>query len=349
MDPGFDLRLRVTLTPAPLKVDRAAVIHPIRAGLVGLDAAPGAGADTDAGSWRFDWTCTARYGDLYKQLLAGADEREKNRFCTTAGNATCDYVARQLADAEAAPESITVRAWFEPGDNTRPAVLVGEATCAVAFRQPFTLSLSPGAGHLPAHADVPLQAFFNEPLPPGATVEWIWTHGGAGALALPAEEAAPTLSHACLKTGHADGAATVKVKARVHLPPVGAAPARTVSAAEIVARYAVRTGVRSFQFDAAEGVFACADAAGGYGVDRYTAFIVPVFARAIGYRSEHVAAGGRVLRVENWTAPKPDRGGNSFPITRHPLPAGLSHWAVWTGFGSAPDAGLRCRVTVSVA
>jgi len=323
-------RANVRLTPNPLKVDKTAVPYPIKAEIVDNDNDD---YGNEKGSWRFDWVCTARHGDLFKPLLAGADEREMNRFSTSNLNASCDYVARVLPDADAAAETITVQAWFEPVGSSQPAVLVGQASCTLQFKQEFSLSLSPLSGSLPADIDMPLQAFFDQKLPAGATVDWTWTHGGAGRLVGPLANADPSASEVTLQTGSDDGTATVTVKAKVNIPSINGALPRSASTATVNASYPIKKGLKTVTFECGGGVFACGPTCG---VTDYTAFIVPKIPGAIGYSGTFSEFGyGPCNRSVSWNSILGDGGGCSFPITGHPFSAGIDApaWAVWIGFG----------------
>jgi hypothetical protein len=330
----------VKLTPRPLKIDKLGVSYPVKAEIVDNDNDD---YGVEKGSWRFDWVCTGQYGDLFKPVTL-----ETNTFSTSNANATCNYMARTLADGSQPPETITVKAWFEPIGSSKPPILVGQATSTLEFKQEFTLVMSPKTGaRLPTDTTMPVYGFFNENLPAGTSVEWTWTHAGVGTLTTPPTDG-QTKSHAVsLATGSTAGFTTLSVGAKLTIPGTGGAAGRTVIVTPVVSSYQVDKGVRSVTFEVGGGVFPCGS---GCGVTDYTAFIVPKLPGALGYSAVLSGFGyGPCNRTVSWNSIQGDGGGCNFPITGHPFSAGTAApaWAVWMGFGGPLTEG-RCVVTVAL-
>lgn len=319
----------IRLTPNPLKVDKLGVGVAIKAEIVDNDNDE---FGVEKGSFRFDWKCSAQYGDLYKPDL-GTGTREKNTFSTSNANATCDYIARTLADADSPPETITLEAWFEPV-GTAPAVHLGSARATVEFKQEFTLGISPKTGaSLPQNTDVPVLGFFNEAVPADASVEWEWTHAGVGTLTSPPTDGKLKQHFVTLATGGSDGSVTLSVRATVKIPATATAAGRTVITKPVAATYAVSKGTRTLSFECGGGVFPC-DA--GCGVSEYTAYIVPKIKNALSYSATFSGFGyGPCNRTVTWISEVGDGGGCNFPVTHHPRSTGAAGpaWAVWIGFG----------------
>lgn len=338
-------KANVKLTPTPLKIDKIGVSYPIKAEIVDNDNDE---FGVEKGSWRFDWVCTAQYGDLYKPDTGGGT-RETNRFSTSNANATCDYMARTLPDASAAAETITVQAWFEPIGSSQPAVLVGQATCTLEFKQEFTLKISPQTGaRLATDITMPVYGFVNETLPTGTSIEWTWTHAGVGTLTTPPTDG-DTKQHAVsLATGSTAGFVTLGLSAKLTVPATATTAGRTVITAPISVSYQVDKGVRTVTFECGGGSFPCGPTCG---VSDYTAFIVPKIPGALGYSGTFSGFGyGPCNRTVSWNSIKGDGGGCNFPITGHPFSAGdsASAWAVWIGFGGPIEGSGKFVATVTL-
>ncbi len=338
-------KANVKLTPTPLKVDKLGVGYPIKAEIVDNDNDE---FGAEKGSWRFDWVCTAQYGDLYKPDTGGGT-RETNRFSTSNANATCDYMARTIADASAAPETITVKAWFEPIGSSQPAVLVGQATCTLEFKQEFTLKISPQTGaRLATDLTLPVYGFVNETLPANASIAWTWTHAGVGTLTTPPTDG-NTREHAVtLATGGTAGFVTLGLSAKITIPGTSTTAGRTVITAPVSVSYQVDKGVRTVTFECGGGSFPCGPTCG---VTDYSAFIVPKIPGALSYSGTFSGFGyGPCNRTVTWNSIRGDGGGCNFPITGHPFSAGIDApaWAVWIGFGGPIEGGGKFTATITL-
>ena len=318
-------KAKVSLSPDPLKVSPTAGVAgqgQVTAKVEGLDA----GVPPE--SIFLHWTCTGKYGDLFR---VGGDG--VNDFEAVMTQASHNYIPTGIEDDPADPDVITVTAFYRNA-TTNERIEMGSAKLAVQFKSEFTLAITPkGSVDLPTDIDFPIDGFFNEKLPPTATVEWTWTHGGAGSLA----EATmpPNAGHKIvnLKTGPSDGTATVTVSAVVTVPAGDPAGARVVKVKPVSATFKVKKGTRTLTFECAAGVFPC-DL--GCGVSDYTAFIVPRIAGALKYEGVFSEFGyGPCNRPISWNSEVGDGGGCSFPVTYHPRSQGdkAPAWAVWIGFG----------------
>ena len=318
-------KARVSLSPTPLEVSPVAGTAgkgSVTAKVEGLD-----GGVTAENVW-LQWKCSAKYGDLFRVGGEGV-----NAFETLLTSPTHDYIPTGVEDDPADPDTISVTAFYR-NPETNAKVEMGSAKVTVEFKSEFTLNITPkGPVDLPTDIDFPIDGFFNEKLPATATVEWTWTHGGAGSLAEVATPANAGHKIVNLKTGASDGTATVTVSAVVTIPASDPSGARTVKVKPASATFKVKKGTKTLTFECAGGVFPC-DL--GCGVTDYTAFIVPRIAGALSYRGTFSEFGyGPCNRTITWNSELGDGGGCSFPVTYHPrsqwdkAPA----WAVWIGFG----------------
>lgn len=331
---------KVNLTPAkPEVVSTAgtAGTAAITAAIQGLDAG------LEPANVFLSWHCTGRYGNLYERAGAGVDD-----FESLLTEATHDYIPTGIDDDPAAPDTVTVTAYYR-NPRTNQRVQLGLATVSITFKKPFSLSITPpGPNDLPANITLPLMGFVNEVLPTGTTVEWTWSHAGNGTLG-----AAPTNGNARdssvdFATGNTEGSATVTVSARIHVPAVGTTAAYSVTTNPARATFNVKKGLRQFTFQAPGGVFPCGPTCG---VTDYTAFIVPRYPQAVLYTAVFSEFGyGPCNRSVSWTTEKGDGGGCNFPITYHPFSAreAAKAWAVWIGFGGPLTGPGKCMVTVTV-
>jgi len=263
----FDLEAtgaKLTLSPNPAEADPlagAAGKAAITAKLEGLDA------NLAPDDVFLHWTCTARYGDLFKRGADGTDD-----FETTLSNATHDYLPSGVEDDPSTPDTVTVVASYR-NPTTAERTVIATATTTIKLKKLFTLNISPaGPTDVPTESTLPMSAFINEALPTGATVEWTWTLAGAGSLAAAVPSGGGKNSSAPFSTGGADGRATITVKARVSVPATATAPAIVITSNPVSAVLNVKAGQRTITFRASGGVFACGPTCG---VTDYTAYIVP--------------------------------------------------------------------------
>jgi hypothetical protein len=318
-------KAKVSLSPSPLVVSPVAGTAgkgSVTAKVEGLD-----GGVTAENVW-LQWKCTAKYGDLFR---VGGDG--VNDFETLLTSPTHDYIPSGVEDDPAVPDTVTVTAFYR-NPTTNAKVEMGSAKVSVQFKSEFTLNISPkGSVDLPTDIDFPLDGFFNEKLPATATVEWTWTHGGAGSLVQATTPTTGGHQIVTLKTGASDGTATITLSAIVTVPASDPSGARTVKVKPVSATFKVKKGTRTVTFECGGGVFPC-DA--GCGVSEYTAFIVPRIAGALSYSGTFSGFSyPSCNRSLTWNSEVGDGGGCSFPVTYHPRSAGTAApaWAVWIGFG----------------
>ncbi len=331
---------KVGLTPAKPEVVSTAGT----AGTAAITAAvQGLDAGLEPGNVFLAWHCTGRYGNLFERAGAGVDD-----FESTLTEATHDYIPTGVDDDPAAPDTVTVTAYYR-NPTTNQRVQLGLATAVITFKKPFSLSITPpGPNELPANITLPLMGFVNESLPTGATVDWTWSHGGTGTLGAVPPDGNARDSSVDFATGSADGAATVTVSARIHVPAVGSTAAYSVTTNPVTAAFTVKKGLRQFTFQAPGGVFPCGPTCG---VSDYTAFIVPRYPQAVLYTAVFSEFGyGPCNRSVSWTTEKGDGGGCNFPISYHPFSAreAAKAWAVWIGFGGPLSGPGKCMVTITV-
>ncbi|MEO8057753.1 MAG: hypothetical protein ABI671_05465 [Burkholderiales bacterium] len=336
---------KLRLNPDPFEVKTAGIVYPVKIEIVDNDSDI---YGNEKGSFRFDWVCTGLYGDLFKRNGVDGAEQEKNKFSTSNTNATTDYLARTTVK-DAGAETITVTAYFEPIGSGKPAELIGTVTTAVKFKKAFSLSLSPpGPTDVPTDSGMSLTAFLKETLPAGSTVDWEWTHAGAGSLAAAPTDANPADNSVSFKSTSAEGAASVTVRATVNVPAVGATPAHALVTDSVSATLNVKKGLKTITMEVSAGVFGCT----ACGVSEYTAYIVPRLAKATSYTA--VLSGfayPSCNRSVTWSTTKADGGGCNFPVTYHPNNSAdaTDQWAVWIGFGGEVASGNKCIVTVTLA
>jgi hypothetical protein len=313
----------VTLSPTSAEIARTGGTKSFR---LTVDPLPAAAA-----GMQVEWTCASLYGSL-----AAGGQTTAAAAPTLTGTATTAVYSGRNNNEGGTYETVRAVAFVMEGGVRRD---LGSASAEVFIQQQYNVSITPADGDLPTDIALAVLAAVKEKLPAGATVQWSWSHGGVGTLTPPASGNAGS-SQASVATGSSEGTMTLTAQAVISLP--GGGTFRPLPATRAIQ---VKKGVKQLQFYATEAVFPCDT---GCGVSDYTAFIVPLFANATNYKSEHSDPNGNVYRVENWIDTKPDRGGNYFPITRHPFPSGPAFWAVWTGFGGAPGAGYRCLITVTL-
>lgn len=326
-------KAQVSLTPKPFEVAATSGLFAITAKVEGLEAS------VPASSVFVEWKCSGKYGTLYQVGGSGSDS-----FTSPLTAPSHNYAPSGVEDDPADPETIAVVAFYR-NPTTNKRVEMGKASVSVVFKREFSLGLSPAGCDLPTETDMPLQAFVREKLPAGSTVEWEWTHGGAGTLTAGAPDANPGDSSATLATGAGEGSATVSVRATVRVPASDPKGARTIQTQVVSATYRIKKGTREITFDASGGVFSYAD-----GTASYTAFIVPRLPKATGYVA--VLSGyayPNCNRTVRWNSEIPDRGDCNFPVTYHPIAARALApcWAVWIGFAGLPIEG-KCTVTITL-
>lgn len=326
-------KANVRLNPSPFEVNEVGKLFPIKAEIVDNDNDD---YGVEKGSWRFDWVCTARHGDLFKPFLGG-DAREMNRFSTSNLNATCDYVPRELPKGGVTDETIMVQAWFEPIGSSQPAVLVGTATATVVFKQAFNLRLNPpGPTDVATDIGFGLTCSFVEPLPPGATVAWEWSKGGVGTLSDAPADANPANSHATFDSGASEGTANVTVKATLTLPALYGKPARAFVCDPVTTVLRVRKDLKTMSFGGSwlinteYATYVCGRCGPG-GTNTIET----------GYQTAAYAVVPKVSGAKSYSVlfekPTPDvRGGVPFPHTRTMTPPNVGDWldkggSYWTG------------------
>ena len=334
------IRAKVRLNPNPLEVDVSG-IYAVSAEIVDNDDDA---YGNEKGSFKFVWVCSALAGDLYKR-----GSSEINSFETSNANATADYVPRGAEPEAGVEDTIEVSAYFEPIGSSKPSELIGKFTLPVKFKKAFNLVLSPpGTTDVPTDITLPVTALIKETLPAGATVDWEWSHAGAGSIeAVPADSVAN--DSMVLFTSATEGSATVSVRARINLIAANGQPPRSVLADPVSTTLNVKKGVKTITLTPPCGVFACGPLCG---VTDYTAYIVPRIPGALSYTAVFSGFGyGPCNRSVTWNSERGDGGGCSFPISYHPFSAreAARAWAVWIGFGGPPPtAPAKCVVTITL-
>jgi hypothetical protein len=332
---------KLRLTPSPFEVAGPAITYPLTLEIVDND---NDAYGIEKGSFRFDWECTAHYGDLFKRTSA-----ETNKFSTSNTNPTVDYVARTTVE-DAGPETVTVAVYFEPIGSSKPSELIGTVSTTVKFKKAFNLAMSPAELTLfPADTDMVVTAFFKEKLPADSTVAWEWSHAGAGAIASLPADSNPADSKVKFQSGSTEGSATITVRATVDVPATADKAAYRLAVDPVSMTVQVKKGLKTITFNAGGGVFGCTDPK-ACGVSEYTAFVVPRFEKAVLYQavlSGYAYAGCN--RSVTWNSVVGDGGGCNFPVTYFPHSSvqPTDSWAVWIGFGGAFSG--KCEVTVTLA
>ena len=337
---------KLKLNPSPFEVDDLGGTFPISIEIVDND---NDAYGNEKGSFSFDWVCTAKYGDLFKRNGVAGAAQEKNKFTTGSANKTADYLANTTTHDDANPDTITVTVYFEPIGSSKPRELIGTVSSTVKFKKELSLSISPaGITDFPTDTDMSVTAFFKEKLPAGATVAWEWSHAGVGSLAALPPDANPADSKTKFQSGSSEGSATITARATVDVPAVAGKPSHFVITDPVSITFDVKKGLTTITFEAGGGVFGCTDPL-ACGVNEYTAFIVPRYAKAVLYQA--VLSGysyGPCNRTVTWTSVLGDGGGCNFPVSYfpHSSAGATDSWAVWIGFGG-PISG-KCVVTVTL-
>ena len=228
----------ISLTPDPVTVDGVAVQFAVTAQVEGLDAAL-----TADNVW-LHWKCSGRYGALYKRGGDGS-----NDFESLLTNAAHDYIPAGVDDDPDLPDTIEVTAFYR-NSTTNQRIEMGSDSVQVKFKKAFSLKITPtGPLDVPADSSLGVAAAFNEALPTGSTVDWVWSHAGAGAIEAPASDANPADSSVIFRSASDEGAATVRVRATVNLPAAGSAPARRVVVGPVSTTLNVKRGLRTITVD----------------------------------------------------------------------------------------------------
>ena len=333
-------KAKVVLRPDPLEVETTGVSYPITAEIVDNDNDE---YGIEKGSINFDWECTGLYGSLYS--LADPGLSKPNRFTSSKNFPTPNYLPNGKTP-DATPETITVRAYFEPIGSSGTRQLIGTATNTLKFKKAFSLRITPPAMDLPVDEVLSVLASVVEPLPKTASVRYEWKlRSGAGDLNISVADIDTAHSKVEYLAPSSETVAVVEVVAVVTVDPA-LPPTRTDP---VTSTLRVKKGLRQIVMEVSGGVFGCTDPK-ACGVSEYTAFIVPRLAKATSYSavlSGYAFAGCN--RTVTWNSVKGDGGGCNFPVTYHPhSSAGATQlWAVWIGFGGAFSG--KCIVTITLA
>ena len=333
-------KAKVKLRPDPFEVETTHPTYPITAEIVDNDNDE---FGVEKGSIDFDWECTGLYGSLYSR--ADTNLGKPNKFTTSKNFATPDYLPNGK-EADGAPETISVTAYFQPIGAGGVRQLIGSATTTVKFKKAFSLRITPQNTELPTDEILSIVVSVVEPLPKTASVRYEWKlRSGAGEL---------NISGADIDTAHSkveyiapadETVAVVEVVAVITVDPK-LPPTRTDP---VTSTLNVKKGLRQIVMEVSGGVFGCTDPK-ACGVSEYTAFIVPRLTKATSYTA--VLSGyayPSCNRSVTWNSVKGDGGGCNFPVTYHPhSSAGATNlWAVWIGFGG-PFSG-KCVVTITLS
>lgn len=294
---------------------------------------------------RYEWSCPSQWGGL----TSGAGTTTPSAPTIRSDAATATYRTRAGLDGG---ESETLRcvAYFEEVEPLTGQTIrtdVASATAEVFVLQRFNIDLVALPPETPTDNTLGVTARILEPLPTGATVEWTWSHSGAGRLTAPTNDADRPNSVASFDSGSSEGMALFSVQARVVSGGV------TTLVLPVTRSTQVKRGLRQITFVASGGVFGCTDPR-ACGVSAYTAYIVPRYSKAISYSAVFTDFDydGCNRRVDSWTNTRlvPDRGDCSFPVSYHPHNASgaTDAFAVWIGFGGPLPSKGTCTVTVTL-
>lgn len=333
-------KAKVKLRPDPLEAETTNVTYPISAEIVDNDDDA---YGVEKGSINFDWECTGLYGNLYS--LADPGLTKPNKFTTSKNNATPNYLPNGK-EADGAPETISVAAYFQPIGGGGMRQLIGSASTTVKFKKAFSLRITPPNTDLPTDEILSMLASMVEPLPKTASVRYEWKlRSGAGALNIAGGDIDTAHSKVEYIAPADETVAVVEVVAVITVDPK-LPPTRTDP---VTSTLNVKKGLRQIVMEVSGGVFGCTDPK-ACGVSEYTAFIVPRLAKATSYRavlSGYAYPGCN--RSVTWNSVKGDGGDCNFPVTYHPhSSAGATNlWAVWIGFGG-PFSG-KCVVTITLS
>ncbi|MCE9657505.1 MAG: hypothetical protein K8R60_03030 [Burkholderiales bacterium] len=339
------IKPKLKLNPTPFEVDDLGGTFPLTIEIVDNDDDA---YGNEKGSFRFDWVCTAKYGDLRKRN-GTPGQQEQNVFSTGSANTTADYIANTTTHDDANPDKVTVTVYFEPIGSSKPAELIGSVETTVKFKKELHVGISPSTMTVfPSDTEMQFSSFFQEKLPTGATVAWEWSLVGAGSLVTIPADSNPADSKVTYRSGSSEGPATITVKATVDVPATAGKPSHFVITDPVSVSFNVKKGLKTISFEASGGVFGCTDPL-ACGVSEYTAFLVPRFPNAVLYQavlSGYAYPGCN--RTVTWNSVKGDGGDCNFPVTYYPhSSAGATNtWAVWIGFGG-PMSG-KCVVTVTL-
>ena len=339
------IKPKLKLNPSPFEVDDLGGTFPLTIEIVDNDDDA---YGNEKGSFRFDWVCTAKYGDLRKRN-GTPGQQEQNIFSTGSANTTADYIATTTTHDDANPDKIKVTVYFEPIGSSKPAELIGSVETTVKFKKELNLGISPSTMTVfPSDTEMQFSAFFKEKLPAGATVAWEWSLAGVGTLVTVPADSNPADSKVTYQSGSTEGSATITAKATVDVPATATKPSHFVITDPVSVGFNVKKGLKTVSFEASGGVFGCTDPL-ACGVSEYTAFLVPRFPNAVLYQavlSGYAYPGCN--RTVTWNSVKGDGGDCNFPVTYYPhSSAGATNtWAVWIGFGGAFSG--KCVVTVTL-
>ena len=162
-------KAKVRLRPDPFEAETTGVSYPITAEIVDNDDDE---YGVEKGSIDFDWECTGLYGNLYSR--ADADLSKPNKFRTSKNYATPDYLPNGK-EADGAPETISVAAYFQPIGAGGVRQRIGSTSTAVKFKKAFSLRITPPNTDLPTDEILSILVSVVEPLAKTASVRYEWT------------------------------------------------------------------------------------------------------------------------------------------------------------------------------
>ena len=202
-------KAQVTLSPKPLQVVATGGAEgkgTVTAKVEGLDG------NVPAGSVFLSWTCTAKYGNLYRVGGAGVDT-----FESLLTDPSHDYIPTGVADDPANPDVVTVTAFYRNA-TTNQRIEMGSARTTVEFRKEFSLRVTPLSAQLQGGGSMSVSARLVEVLPAGASVRYEWTlKSGGGSLATPPADPGLATSRVDYQAPSGDTTAVVQVSATVTL------------------------------------------------------------------------------------------------------------------------------------
>lgn len=357
-------KAKVVLRPNPVEVEPTGVTYPVTVEIVDNDDDA---YGVELGSISFDWECTGLYGTLYSPV---ADLANPNHFTTSKNNATANYIPKGV-EADAAPETIEVRAYFEPIGSSGAKQLIGSATTTLKFKKRFNLKMSPSTAELPTEGQLGITAWVIETLPAEASVRYEWKlRSGGGALNVTNADS-DTARSAVDYLAPADETTAVVEVVAVIVP--GAALA-TIRTDPVAATIAVKKGLKTVTVEGtwrlepgskplAEPSCFVSNASGirscllGY-LDSWVVYIVPKVANAKSYTitiydaqggarytyevplrhpigGPNIQDGGSSLRIPYWAANGP-YGSNDGVSNYDTVQAGGCGYIVWRAQTDGP-------------
>ena len=323
-----------TLSPASVDFERGAS-NAQQVFALTLDPAP-----LDATQLKYEWICPSQHGTL--QSGGVTTSIDTPRVTSGQPNATYRLAAGSTGGER---ENISVEVFQRSVDSNSGAETwkkISTAQATANVKAEFSLRISPpgpGPTDVPTDTELPVTAVIKEPLPDGTTVDWVWTHGGVGALLQIAPDANPRDSSVNFKSAAAEGSATLTVQATLNLPAGATTPPRVVVTDPISTQLNVKKGLKTITV---EGYWVVEpgnipkdpdcfiDGAGKQAcslghVDTWAVYVLPKIAKASKYHFNIYRPNGVLLASVTLPHPNVVDGGNVWR---------WRYWALQSGYGS---------------